>query len=930
MAPNDPRLTLDLANTLLALAEPEWLEQAAKLFRLLADRYDISQAWLGLLAAERMRGRTKEATSALSTMLSRHCLPAEAGFSEVAASICDSGGFAGWCGMLPSGSIHVSVPARTKLVFVLDGAETSRRKAADGFVVPAGRQLKIQTGDGKILLGSPLDLAALRRVDAFVSVVDGSLIGWARRPASPSIVPTLTLRDSLGRDMPIAFGNILEPDEIVPFGGRSSFAVTAGRLNQFTPPLHIIGPDGADVLGSPLDPAADAAIQPVKAIVMGESKLTKVPARAKLAVVVPVYQGLETTQSCLYALFAALPADVKIIVVDDASPDPAMRFWLDELAAARRIMLRRHERNLGFPAAANAGIEIAGDCDVLLLNSDTLVPPGAIEALTEAVYADKDNGSATPFSNEATILSYPDPDGRNPVPDLDGTARLQALANEVNGRATAEIPTGVGFCMLMRHDCVAAVGKFRTDLFAQGYGEENDWCFRARHAGYRHVAALGAYVAHLGGISFRSAGRALNNRNARILNRLYPGYTKLIMGHIRADPLAAARFRMDAARFTADRGDTSGAVLLISHNHGGGVARRVEADMAAIRANGMRPILLFPSTPENPKNTPFPWASEVSDQKPRDGKAGAYPNLRFTMPAGRGDLLDLLREEGVTSVRLHHGLGQHEAVRKLAGDLGVPQTIIVHDYASFCPRVNLLTSPEKDAQLRYCGEPNVAGCKTCVEIAGDETYEGLGPVKLIARSKREFAAARRIIAPSPDAARRITRHFPGIEPEVTPWEDDRLAVDLKPPGNGFRRIAVIGGIGPHKGYDVLMECALDAVRRNLKLEFIVAGTSAKDTALMETGRIFVTGLYEESEATPFIRALKADLAFLPSIWPETWCFALSESWRAGLYAIAFDLGAQAARIKDTKRGALLPLGLPVSRINDALLAWQPDSRQEET
>ena len=49
---------------------------------------------------------------------------------------------------------------------------------------------------------------------------------------------------------------------------------------------------------------------------------------------------------------------------------------------------------------------------------------------------------------------------------------------------------------------------------------------------------------------------------------------------------------------------------------------------------------------------------------------------------------------------------------------------------------------------------------------------------------------------------------------------------------------------------------------------------------------------------------------LPSIFPETWCLSLAEAWRAGLRVVAFDIGAQAERIRRTGRGFLLPLGLP--------------------
>jgi GT2 family glycosyltransferase len=154
-----------------------------------------------------------------------------------------------------------------------------------------------------------------------------------------------------------------------------------------------------------------------------------------------------------------MPNHTKVIVIDDATPEPALGAWLDMLASIRHIHLIRHLHNLGFPAAANSGILAAGKRDILLLNSDTLVPPGAIEAIIDAAYARPDIGTATPFSNEATILSYPRPVGRNAMPDLAGAAALQALAAKASDGQTVEIPTCIGSCVLLRHDCVAATDQ---------------------------------------------------------------------------------------------------------------------------------------------------------------------------------------------------------------------------------------------------------------------------------------------------------------------------------------------------------------------------------------------------------------------------------------------------------------------------------------
>src|SRR4029077_20593571 len=172
----------------------------------------------------------------------------------------------------------------------------------------------------------------------------------------------------------------------------------------------------------------------------------------------------------------------------------------------------------------------------ILLNSDTLVPHGWVERLTEAAYSAPDIGSATPFSNDATIFSYPRENGPNPVPDQAATNQLDRLARRANANAVTDVPSAHGFCVYLRRDCLMSVGLLREDLFAQGYGEENDFCIRARHLGWRHVGVPGAYVAHVGAQSFGTSGAQLIERNLGVLERLHPGYRAVIAGFQAADP----------------------------------------------------------------------------------------------------------------------------------------------------------------------------------------------------------------------------------------------------------------------------------------------------------------------------------------------------------------------------------------------------------
>jgi len=73
----------------------------------------------------------------------------------------------------------------------------------------------------------------------------------------------------------------------------------------------------------------------------------------------PVYRGRDVTLAALAAVVETVGPDTPIIVVDDATPEPALAEALDGLAATGRIRLLRHTRNRGFPAAVNTGIRAA-------------------------------------------------------------------------------------------------------------------------------------------------------------------------------------------------------------------------------------------------------------------------------------------------------------------------------------------------------------------------------------------------------------------------------------------------------------------------------------------------------------------------------------------------------------------------------------------
>jgi glycosyltransferase involved in cell wall biosynthesis len=288
------------------------------------------------------------------------------------------------------------------------------------------------------------------------------------------------------------------------------------------------------------------------------------------------------------------------------------------------------------------------------------------------------------------------------------------------------------------------------------------------------------------------------------------------------------------------------------------------------------------------------------------------------MPSELPALLRLLRAAKPEMIEAHHFADYSPAIYDLVTLLGVPYDVHVHDYAWFCPRISLVGTND-----RYCGEPDLTACEACVADNGHFLQEDIGVGALRRRSAAFLAAARRVIVPSDDTGLRMRRHFDNLATITIPHEDDSElppAAKAHAPGRGRTSVCVVGGIGVHKGYDILLACARDAVRRDLDLEFVVVGHTIDDARMMATGRVFVTGRFEPDEAVALIAGQNAQIGFVASICPETWCLSLGDIWRAGLPAAAFDIGAPAERIRSTGRGFLLPLGLSASAINNALVA----------
>jgi GT2 family glycosyltransferase/glycosyltransferase involved in cell wall biosynthesis len=255
--------------------------------------------------------------------------------------------------------------------------------------------------------------------------------------------------------------------------------------------------------------------------------------RGEVVVCIPVYGARALFAECLASVLAHTPPEVRILIADDASPDPAIEAFVASLADAGA--LERHEVsylrqpvNLGFPGNVNAAFAAAAPADVVVLNSDCVVADGWLEGLRRAAYSDALVASASALTNHGTILSVPE---RNrPRAGLPQEQDLEHVAGAVLAqslRLYPRLPTAIGHCMYMRRHALDLVGEF--DLaFSPGYGEEVDFSQRCLLHGLVHVAADDVFVLHHSGASLSEDGEHHPVREAhdRIVDSRYPYYQR--------------------------------------------------------------------------------------------------------------------------------------------------------------------------------------------------------------------------------------------------------------------------------------------------------------------------------------------------------------------------------------------------------------------
>lgn len=214
----------------------------------------------------------------------------------------------------------------------------------------------------------------------------------------------------------------------------------------------------------------------------------------RVSIITINFRQAEVTCDLLDSLRKVSYPNLEVIIVDNGSLKDETQHFLKHYPSASVIV---SEDNLGFSGGNNLGFKQATGDYILLLNNDTIVPPGFLEPMVELLEKNDSAGVVSPriyFYEQPDVLQYA---GFTRIHPLTGRNRcIGFMERDYEGEYLYTAPTasGHGACMLIRAELYEKLGGFPEYYFM--YYEEIDFCERAAAVGYQSYFCGASYIHH--------------------------------------------------------------------------------------------------------------------------------------------------------------------------------------------------------------------------------------------------------------------------------------------------------------------------------------------------------------------------------------------------------------------------------------------------
>lgn len=622
-----------------------------------------------------------------------------------------------------------------------------------------------------------------------------------------------------------------------------------------------------------------------------------------ISIIVPVFNALKELKECIESVQKNTNQNYRLILINDCSSDVNVAPFLNSLIGIRNIEVYHNDVNKGFTSTVNRGIQIAGKSDVVLLNSDTCVTPNWMTNLKLAAYSQEKSATATPFSNNAGAYSAPILGKENFIPDGYALNDWARAISQTSKRIYAQAPTGHGFCMYIRRDCIDEIGGLDEKAFPKGYGEENDFCMRAISKGWKNIVDEATYIYHVRSASFGAAKTELLKKGRAVIDQRYPNYTSAIRDFLKQEDMIFVRNNILETESILKRQKIKikPRVLYVLATKTGGTPQTNQDLMQAVSSD-FETFVLY----SNAKKVDLLYFNNGVYQEV-DSRLLSESIEVFPHRSEEYDevVSQWMIEYSIELVHIRHIAWHSHGLVDVAKSLGLPVVFSFHDFYTVCPTVKLL-----DGDQKYCGGRCTSSKKSC----SYDLWKGDGLPELKNSAIHDWKINNEITLKKCDAFVTTSQYAKDVIIENYPFLNRRI-FPVVPHGRDFSsygspkksiaknekiRVLIPGNITQAKGGKIIGELASRSQELNVEIHIL-----GKVASNVNTKNCVLHGEYSRDNFVTKVEKINPHVGGIFSIWPETHCHTLTELWAAGVPVIGFDIGAVGDRIKKTGAGWLV-------------------------
>ena len=625
-------------------------------------------------------------------------------------------------------------------------------------------------------------------------------------------------------------------------------------------------------------------------------------------IIVPIYNAYEYTEECIKSIIKNTDLNINtLVLINDKSPDekilPMLKKYQKDNEGANIVVLD-NEQNMGFVKTVNKGMQYSEN-DVILLNSDTEVTKKWIEKIQVCAYSNEYIATVTPLTNNGTICSIPNFGIDNELPQNMTLEEYAEMIEKTSKNRYPELTTGNGFCMYIKRKVINELGLFDEETFGKGYGEENDFCYRALDNGYINVLCDNTFIYHKGTQSFKkenmTASRAaLIDEHMNLLRKKHPIYVQKTDNFIANNPLRDIQENVNLNILLYNKKKILYLVNEWEENMEmtGGTSLHIKDIIQSNNKNNIASFVLAPYKEDLSKFKLYlytdKYAKEIANYKT---DINCYGQIIYTNNSYKEMLENLFDSFNFDILHVHHFLFQTFDAIDIAKQKNVYSIITLHDLYMKCPSINMVYRD------KYCEYDENKDCSKCLNSRYGVNSDILSNWQ--ETCKNVLKKFDKIIVPSENTKKIFENIYKDIEIEVVEHGVEIITTNKKQKKTDKETfdVAFVGAMAIHKGSNILKELIKENKNSNIKIH-LFGKANEKELSKNKTNYIN-HGSYKRGELPQLLINNDIDLICIFATWPETYSYTLTECYMAQIPILTFNIGAVGDRVKEDKLGWIL-------------------------